>query len=170
MARTAKITFTELPQWTLTAKAGVLSFFEAIALADLEGKWIRLSADTQKALLGSNVFGKQEFRVNTDGTVDVSRSTAFGMDSEIAQYDLHAIKRAIERRVRVSPGMQGKGYLDLGAESLIDTVRIAGRDDEAKALAADGKWRELDRMYSGLTGVRGTNWPNMQNAAAILAA
>ena len=169
MTRTA-MTFTELPQWTLTAKAGVLSFFEAIALAGLEGKWIRLSAATQKTLIGSNVFGKQEFRVNADGTVEVSRSTAFGMDSEIASYGLHEIKTAAARRLRLSPGMQGAGYLSIGAEALIDVSRLNGRDDEAKALAGDGKWRELDRMIAGMTGERLTNWPDMQRAAAILAA
>lgn len=163
-------TFTEMPIWTLTAKPGVLSFFEAIALAGFEGKWIRLSAATQKALLGSNVFGRQEFRVTTEGVVEVARSTAFGQDCEIGQYDLHTIKTAIASRVRLSPGVTGDGYLSAGAETLIDAVRLAGRDDEAKALAADGKWRDLDRMMAGLTGQHMTNWPDMRRAAAILTA
>ena len=164
------LAFTSIPAWTMPAAAGALSFFETIALAGLEGQWVRLSAADQRAILGSNVFGKQAFRVKPEGDVEVMRKTAFGMDSEIASYDLYEVKRAIERRLRVSPGVSGGGYLDLGAERLIDTVRVAGRDDEAKALAANGKWHELDRMLAGLTGRGMTNWPSMRRAAAILLA
>lgn len=164
------ITFTAIPEWTLPAVPGALSFFETIALADLEDKWIRLSAATQKAILGANVFGKQEIKVTADGEVIVSRSTCFGMDHETAAYDLYTIKRAILRRARLSPGVSGGAYLSLGAEAMIDALRTAGADDQAKDLAAGKQWHELAKLIASLRDGRGTNWPDMTRAAEIMIA
>lgn len=170
MTNRTALLFAQVPAWSRPTAASALSFFETIALAGLEGQWIRMSAADQRAILGYPIFGKQEFRVLPEGIVEVFRSTAFGMDGEIGQYDLHAIKLAIRRKQRMSPGMSGARYLSLGAEWLLDVIRTAGCDGEAKALADAGKWHELDRLISTLTGERGTNWPNMRQAAAILGA
>lgn len=101
------IEFAAIPAWALPATPGALSFFETIALADLEGKWIRLSADTQRALLGSNVFGKQEIKVHADGNVTVTRSTCFGMDYESAprahQAGHRGARTALARRLALRP-------------------------------------------------------------------
>lgn len=56
--------FTELETWTYEGKEpSVFTFFETIELSDLTEKWIRLSADVQRELLGFPVFGKMAFKV-----------------------------------------------------------------------------------------------------------
>ena len=162
------LAFTSIPAWTMPAAAGALSFFETIALADLEGKWVRLSAADQRAILGANVFGKQAFRVVGDGTVEISRSTAFGMDSEIASYDLYAIKSAAAQGKRLSPGASGPSYWSIGEQAIIDALRIAGAEAQAVAIAATKDMHALARFVRGITG-ESPNWPNMTGAVAFLA-
>jgi hypothetical protein len=103
--------FTTIPEWAMPQAPGRLSFFETIALAGLEGVEIRLSAATQRALLGFPVFGKQSIKVNADGTVTVARVTCFGTDYEISEYAAQHIERAANAKLRLSPGTFGPGYL-----------------------------------------------------------
>ena len=111
MANKTPLTFATIPAWTHDGvAASALTFFEAVALSGLEGQWIRLDAKTQRATLGFPVFGRQEIKV-ADGVVRVRRSTAFGMDSEVNDYDLAAIREAAESGLRVSPGVIGARYL-----------------------------------------------------------
>ncbi|SFB19838.1 hypothetical protein [Azotobacter beijerinckii] len=101
------IKFVEIPTWAIPDKADYLALFETIALAGLEGSWIRLSAATQRAVIGHAVFGKQEFRVNADGSVDVCRSVCFGTDCEIVNYRAAELAGAVAQRLAVSPGKAG---------------------------------------------------------------
>jgi hypothetical protein len=103
--------FTQIPAWTLPAKADALALFEVMALAGLEDKWIRLDADTQRRVMGSAIFGKQEIMVCADGTVKVARSVCFGTMKEVGEYVFRHVFAAIERHVKLSPGVFGKRYL-----------------------------------------------------------
>lgn len=103
--------FTSLPAWAMPTQRVTTSLWEVIALAKLEGQFIRLSAADQTALLGKNVFGKQAFRVNEDGTVTVTRKTAFGMDSESCDYEPSKVNEAAIKGLKLSPGTFGPGYL-----------------------------------------------------------
>lgn len=110
MANKSPLEFATIEGWALPEKPGRLGFFEAVALAGLEGQWLRLSAKTQRETLGHAVFGKQLLQVGTDGTVRVQRSTAFGSDSESQTYDAHRIARAAEQKKLLSPGVYGPSY------------------------------------------------------------
>lgn len=103
--------FEEIPAWVLKGPPpGILTFFESIALAALEGKWIRLDADTQREILGFPVFGKQELKVESGGTVTVRRSACFGLDSEWATYEAMKVGAAAKAGKKLSPGVTGPGY------------------------------------------------------------
>lgn len=147
------LTFTDLPTWTLQGKPGVLSFFESIALADLEGKWIRLSARMQRLLLGSVVFGKQSVCVTPEGEVLVQRSTCFGMDREIGSYGLYEIKSAVAIGKQLSPGIYGGRYWDLGIQQTMDALRGADLVDAARALRNARDWKGLNRLLCDI-GIR----------------
>jgi hypothetical protein len=103
--------FTNIPDWAIPKKADRYTFYETMALLGLENQWVRLSAAMQRALLGTNVFGKQQFMVDDLGVVTVSRSSCFGMDCEIAQYDAIRVRAAVEQNKKLSPGVFGPGYL-----------------------------------------------------------
>ena len=105
------LTFAVIPAWALPTAPHATALFEVAALAGIEGQWVRLDAATQRALMGFAVFGKQSIRVNADGTVTVSRSTCFGMDSEQHDYPPALINAATTARKRLSPGVFGPGYL-----------------------------------------------------------
>ena len=103
--------FTNIPAWAIPKKADRYTFYETMALLNLENKWIRLSAAMQRALLGANVFGKQQFMVNDMGVVTVSRSSCFGMDCEIGEYDAIRVLQAVTENKKISPSVFGPGYL-----------------------------------------------------------
>lgn len=105
----ARMTFTEIESWAIPQTASVRSFFETIALVQKEGVWIRLSAKTQRALLGAVVFGKQEILVSDSGSVKVRRSACFGTDYEMSEYEAHKISYAIANSLQMSPGIYGPG-------------------------------------------------------------
>lgn len=73
--------FAELPAWTYEgATPSWYTLATAICLAGLEGKWIKLSAATQRAVLGANWIGKQSVGL-FDGELQISRKVCFGTDS-----------------------------------------------------------------------------------------
>lgn len=103
--------FTTIPAWTLPTTPDARSLFEVVALAGLEGQWIRLDAATQRAIMGGNAFGKQQIRISADGELFVTRSTCFGQDSETGTVTLSTLVRAISEKLKLSPGVFGRGYL-----------------------------------------------------------
>lgn len=105
--------FTEVPAWTFEGqRPGKHTFFEAIALAGMEGKRIRLSADTQRALLGYAVFGRRQIVVHRDGTVECTVSCCFGLDFESAQWSAATVSAAAQARKQLCPGMSGGRYFE----------------------------------------------------------
>jgi len=94
---TKQIKFADVPEWTINPVPSALSFFEAIALAGLEGKSIRLSAETQRKLIGFPVFGKLKMRVQ-DGEVTLVKSVCFGTDYNTAVVGIERIKQAAAER------------------------------------------------------------------------
>ena len=83
--------FATLPAWTLPAPAdrGLYALGAALALAELENRWVKLSAATQRAVIGSNKFGKQSIGI-FDGSLMVSRSVCFGTDRDTRYIDVSA--------------------------------------------------------------------------------
>lgn len=108
--RLASIKTVRAPAWSRPAGADRFTLFEFAALMGLEGQWVRMSADDQRNLIGHPVFGRQAFRVNDNGTVDVIRSTCFGSDSEIGTYECSYIEGAAKSGLRLSPGCFGSGF------------------------------------------------------------
>lgn len=104
--------FCEVPDWTYAgAKPGILTFFEAMALANLEERAVRLSASLQRKLLGFPVFGRREITVLKSGEVRSVVSTGFGMDCEAAVYSPGTIRRAVENQKQLRPGTTGARFL-----------------------------------------------------------
>jgi hypothetical protein len=99
--------FTSIPEWTKPAMPNAIALWETIALAGLEGKWIRLSAADQRAILGRVVFGKQEFMIDADCEVVIRRSTCFGNDYEKQNYAPSVVKQALTSGKQLSPGALG---------------------------------------------------------------
>ena len=67
------MTFTTLPDWTLPRAGSVIDLFETVALAGLEGTWIRLSAADQRRVIGFPIFGS---RTSAEHTADLTGSRA----------------------------------------------------------------------------------------------
>lgn len=102
-----------IPSWTYEGKTpGVLTFFESIALAGLEGQKIKLSADIQRTLLGGVVFGRREISVLPDGTVKCVISTTFGLDYEEATWSASVLTLALQAQQQLRPGTFGANYYD----------------------------------------------------------
>lgn len=85
----------EIPEWAMdsTRRDGP-SLAAALALADLEGKWIRLSASVQRRALGFSVFGKKSIFSDGNAGVRVMHSAAFGTDASVYSYSWDDITRA----------------------------------------------------------------------------
>lgn len=105
-----KLVFAELPDFVFPDAPHRGAIFEAIALAGLEGQWIRLSADTQRRLMGHPVFGKQAFRVLDNGNIEVTYKNCFGSNSEFQEYTATYLWAAAEAKKCVSPGASGGKY------------------------------------------------------------
>lgn len=105
----SRMQFTEIESWAVPKFAGVLSFFETIAVSDLENKEIRLNAETQRALIGYPVFGKQSFCVNSDGGITVRKSVAFGQDYEERTYSPRELDYARTHGLQLVPHATGPG-------------------------------------------------------------
>lgn len=79
--RTIQLNDAEIPAWTYAeCDQSIYTLVSAIALAGLEDKWIRLSADLQRKLCGFAIFGKQLFCIRKDGTFTVTNKCAYGKD------------------------------------------------------------------------------------------
>ncbi len=105
------IEFTKVPEWTYEGKTpSIHTFFESIALADLEFKRVRLDSKTQNKLLGVNVFGKREIVVTDNGQVNCTISCCFGRDFESSSYSSEVLQQAVANRKQLKPGFTGKNY------------------------------------------------------------
>ena len=77
--RTTRFDDDKIPAWTYdSSEPGIYTFASALALAGLEDRLIRLSADLQTRLLGHNLFGSRPFMLRQDGTYLVSRKVCSG--------------------------------------------------------------------------------------------
>jgi hypothetical protein len=95
-------TFTAVPDWAIPAEdKGGHALASSFAVAELENQWVRLSAATQRALLGHPVFGKQEILVE-DAGVQVRRS-AFGTDTARTRFSFDDVTRAARARRKLLP-------------------------------------------------------------------
>lgn len=74
--------FTKLPEWAFPAASdrNVYALAAALTLTNNEGKWLYLSADTQRRLMG-RVVGRMKIGL-MDGTLMTSRSVCYGTDSD----------------------------------------------------------------------------------------
>lgn len=116
--RKTKLSFAVIPLWTFEGKTpGKYTFFEAIALAKLENNPLRLDAATQRALLGSNVFGKRLIVVDGRGFVTCSVSLAFGLDFDEATYSASIIQEAVNKHKQLRPGTTGPRYFSQGGQN-----------------------------------------------------
>ena len=101
-----------VPEWTYEGKTpSAYTFFEAIALAGLEDRRIRLDSKTQRALLGSPVFGNRSIVVGSSGRVTCTITADFGRDFESADYSSEIIQKAIDERKQLRPGTSGPRFL-----------------------------------------------------------
>ncbi|AJY03062.1 hypothetical protein SB768_25145 [Burkholderia sp. SIMBA_043] len=108
------IQFDTVPTWTYEGKVpSKYTFFEAIALAGLEGKPIRLDAGTQRALLGFAVFGRREIIVQEDGSVRCAVSLCFGTDYEIALWRAEILQGAAAAKRQLHPAVSGSRYFNV---------------------------------------------------------
>lgn len=105
----------EIPSWAYEGKTpSKYTFFEAVALAGLEGKRIRLRAEVQKALLGHPVFGKRAITVDGEqGSVISTIAVCFGTDFERAVYTAENVQRAADLKKQLRPGTTGPKYLPI---------------------------------------------------------
>jgi hypothetical protein len=110
MNPTKNVTQVSVPAWAKPKKADRYTLFEAAALLGFEGRWVRMSAADQRALLGFAVFGKRAFRVNADGIVEVIRSTCFGSDYELGCYAPGFVVKAAVDGKQLAPGYTGPAF------------------------------------------------------------
>jgi hypothetical protein len=101
----------DIPAEFMPARADRLALHETAALAGFEGRWVRMTADTQRKIMGAAPFGRQAFRVLECGDIEVGRVTCFGSDYESHAYAPHLIAKALTEGKKVSPGVSGPGYL-----------------------------------------------------------
>lgn len=80
--RPRESTVAVIPEWAC-GEGDFASVVTAIHLADLEGKWFRLSAANQRQLFGGKApLGKKA--VKSDGSkLEIFKSQCFGMDFDI---------------------------------------------------------------------------------------
>jgi hypothetical protein len=103
------MTFDTIPAWAIDARPSVYNLFSAITLSGLEGRWIRLTAATQRALIGANLFGKAALMF--DGvSVRSSVTCCFGTDSHGATWTPEDVRKASTAGLKLHPAYSGPGY------------------------------------------------------------
>lgn len=78
--------YVTIPAWAIGEIKDLGNLITAVALAGLEGQWIRLSADQQRAIMGKAYLGKRHFKT-TASNVTVSRKVCYGMDFDSVTLD-----------------------------------------------------------------------------------
>lgn len=85
----------EVPAWA-AGNGDFASVLTAFALAGLEGRWVRLSAETQRRLFGAVLLGRKA--VKSDGSkISVFKTQAFGQDFDIWFFRDHASWERLRR-------------------------------------------------------------------------
>lgn len=101
----------QVPPWAYEGKTpGVLTFFEAMALAGLEEQALWLDARTQRQLLGYPIFGRRRIEVLKAGVVRMSVPVCFGTDREVAVYSARVLAEAAAAGLALHPAVEGPGY------------------------------------------------------------
>ena len=76
------VPLSQLPTWTYVGlPRDLYTLAAALTLAGLENQWIRLSARTQRAVIGRPFFGKRRFGL-FGGQFRTVRVVCFGLDYE----------------------------------------------------------------------------------------
>lgn len=102
-----------IPAWTYQDKEpSIYTFVEAITLAGLEDKAIRLSAEMQRKLLGFPVFGKRSFIIHKDGMFHVFGAKDFTGDWETMHEPQSYIGIAAKRQQQLDPRSSGSRYFN----------------------------------------------------------
>lgn len=71
-----------LPEWTYQgARQDLYTLAAALVLAGYEGQWVKLTAATQRAVLGDVRFGRQSVGLFR-GELMVTRRVCYGTDSD----------------------------------------------------------------------------------------
>lgn len=74
--------YVTLPRWTFEgAQPDLYTLGSAIALAGFEDRWIKLTAEQQREVIGDARFGKQSIGL-FKGELWVTRSVCFGTDRD----------------------------------------------------------------------------------------
>lgn len=111
MQRQNQIQYAEIPAWAIEGKtASIYTFFEAIALAGLENKKIKLSSAMQRKLLGCVVFGRRPITVLDNAMIQCTVDVCFGQDWETAEWTADTVRRAAEAGKQLCPKRSGPGY------------------------------------------------------------
>jgi hypothetical protein len=101
--RSRSAVYVVLPDWVKPARPDVAAFFSALALAGLEGGYIRLRAADQRALLGCVPFGACAMK--SDGSsLTLCRSVCFGTDWETCTLTAAELAKAVSDKVSCRPG------------------------------------------------------------------
>ncbi len=68
----------------------------AAALANIEGRWLKLTAGQQRSIFGAYLFGQKTVRVdcNGQGRVEVTYSVCFGTDWASAEFTMDQVAAA----------------------------------------------------------------------------
>lgn len=76
-----------IPTWAIDdQKRDRYTVAAAFQLAELTGKWVRLTAETQRAVFGANLLGKCEMLVEDEG-IKVLRTACYGTDFSFSRFD-----------------------------------------------------------------------------------
>lgn len=82
MRKPVIVSVSQLPEWTYVGlPRDLYTLAAALTLVGLENRWIRLSARTQRAVIGRAFFGKRRFGLFR-GQFRSIRVVCFGLDYE----------------------------------------------------------------------------------------
>lgn len=91
--KTKAMKFEEIPAWAIEdgtrSRYTVATAFE---LAGVAGRWVRLTADSQRDVFGHNIFGKCKVKISETG-IEVVRSVCFGTDWSGATIEWASLER-----------------------------------------------------------------------------
>ena len=100
MKKASPIKVETIPTWAIDPDArdrhAIATAFE---LAGMAGRWVRLTADTQRAMFGFVMFGRREIKCTADG-IKGSRSACFGTDFSSIDLDWDEIEHYLAKQTQ----------------------------------------------------------------------